>query len=186
MARPPDPARKEHLLDAAAQHVIDHGVDGLSLRVLADALGTSTTSLTHHFGNRDAMLETVLGRVRERVQAQVLDQARGAADLEGAARAVWAWCADPAHEDMFRAFYGVYGLAVQRPADLAGFLDHVVRDWIDGLAPYAEGDGGEVVRTLLVAAVRGLLLDVLATGDRDRADAAFETLLSMIDDVRGA
>ena len=39
-----------------------------------------------------------------------------------------------------------------------------------------------IATTLLMAAVRGLMMDLLATGDRERVDDAFELLLAGVRD----
>ena len=49
MARPRSTAREE-LLAAVVQHVAQHGIGELSLRPLADAIGTSHRMLLFHFG----------------------------------------------------------------------------------------------------------------------------------------
>ncbi|MFB0620385.1 hypothetical protein [Streptomyces sp. AGS-58] len=63
---------------------------------------------------------------------------------------------------------------------LEGFLD----DWLDPLAAaeVAAGEDPAVARVrarLGVATVRGLLLDLLATGDRAGVDAAMEEFLRL-------
>ena len=45
-----DPRRR--LLERAIDHVAAHGIADLSLRRLAEALGTSHRMLIHHFGSR--------------------------------------------------------------------------------------------------------------------------------------
>jgi hypothetical protein len=47
-----------------------------------------------------------------------------------------------------------------------------VRDWLEFLRTSWRPPVDEATATLMVAVVRGLLLDRLATGDRDRTDAA--------------
>jgi AcrR family transcriptional regulator len=174
LPRPVDTQRREALLDAAVDYVVEHGLAGLSLRPLAAALGTDAPVLLHHFGSKDNLLVLLLNRVRDRLRTL----ARSATGDEPTDQlgAVWEWTSDPRHEALFRLFFEAYGLALQRPVRYAEFLDHVVADWIDELTPAVGADRA----TLAVAAVRGLLLDLLTTGDRDRVDAAERLLLSLL------
>ena len=78
----------------------------------------------------------------------------------------------------FRLFFAVYGHALQAPEKFAGFLERVVADWMGALCD-AQGPGVDPAAaaraaTLVIATIRGLLLDLLATGDqaRDRTASA--------------
>lgn len=73
------------------------------------------------------------------------------------------------------------GLALRDPVTYAGYLDGVVSDWVDTLEALLVRDGvaqprARALATLLFAAARGLLLDLLSTGDRPRVEAAFAAL----------
>ncbi len=65
--------RRQELLDAATEHVLGHGLIGLTLRPLAAAIGTSDRMLVYHFGTRDALVSEIVtttnGRAVEAVQA---------------------------------------------------------------------------------------------------------------------
>jgi hypothetical protein len=76
-----------------------------------------------------------------------------------------------------RLFFEVYGLALRDPDRFRGFLDSVVADWLALLEERARQEGVPAERarataTLLVATYRGLAFDLLATGDRERVQAA--------------
>lgn len=83
-------------------------------------------------------------------------------------------CRTPIGDSFFRSFFEGYALALRRPELFAAFLDTVVQDWLDDLCPPMD----EATATLAVATIRGLLLDLLATGDRQRVDAAFALFAS--------
>jgi AcrR family transcriptional regulator len=48
--------RHDELLEQATDHVLEHGLIGLTLRPLAAAIGTSDRMLIYHFGSRDALV----------------------------------------------------------------------------------------------------------------------------------
>ncbi len=185
MPRPVDHARRSALLDAAVDYAIDYGFADLSWRPVATALGVSTTTLMYHFGTKERMLEAILGRVRDRIFVATTDQAEPQTDLAAAARAIWSWSADPQRRAMFRLFFAVYGRALQQPAQFDSFLSRVVTDWMQALdppgPPVPDGAERDIQKTLVIATIRGLLLDLLTTGDEPRVHRAFDSFARDLD-----
>ncbi len=184
--RPANPQRKAELLDAAVRYAAEHGFAELSWRPVAAALGVSPTTLVHHFGTKEQMLEAVLGRLRERMFVATRDLAGERPDLAAEARAAWDRAADPDRGAEFRLLFAVYGRALQAPQQFADFLDHAVADWLAALVA-AQGPGADPAvaarrATLVIATIRGLLLDLLATGDRARVQDAAEIFLATLED----
>ncbi len=170
MARPVDTARRSELLDRAVEYAIEHGLSDLTLRPLADALDVMPNTLVHHFGSKDELLAAILNGVRDRlravyVQAQQNDQGHRQAIAD-----VWAWSSDEKHARFFRSFFEAYGLALRQPERFSAFLERVIADWL----PAEQSEQS----TLELAVLRGLLLDLLTTGERDRVDAAFSRFLA--------
>jgi AcrR family transcriptional regulator len=180
--RPVDHQRRAELLDAVVDYTVEHGFSEVSWRPVASALGVSVTTLVHRFGTKEQMLVDILGRLRERVFLATREAAGEPADLATAARAVWARSIDPELGAEFRLFFAVYGRALQAPDQFAGFLDRVVADWmsalIDAQGPDTDQATARRTATLVIATIRGLLLDLLATGDRARVQDAAESFLA--------
>ena len=61
----------------------------------------------------------------------------------------------------------------------AGFAARTVRDWLELLAELGPQDD-DADRTLLLAVLRGCLLDLLATGDVERTGAAVQRYLRLV------
>ncbi|MEJ2871120.1 TetR/AcrR family transcriptional regulator [Actinomycetospora sp. OC33-EN08] len=184
VGRPVDHRRRAELLDAAVDHASREVFAELSFRSVAAALGVSTTTLVHHFGTKDRLLESILERLRERLVAASEQIAGEHPDLATAARAFWAWSSDDAQWPSLRLFFAVYGHAVQSPGTYGGFLETVGADWI-GVLVAAQGPAVDPTvasgrATVVVATIRGLLLDVLATDERERVEAAAETFLAFV------
>ncbi len=167
MARPVNPQRKSATLAKAADYVLEHGLADLSLRPLAKALGTSPRMLLYDFGSKEQLVDGILGEIRGREQGLLEAEPRSLED-------VWAWIAAPEREPFLRLFFENYVAAAAR-----GEAEPFVLDWLDYVKTSWRPDADDATATLVVAVVRGLLLDVLATGDRERAAAAlarFEAL----------
>ena len=174
MARPVDHERRQDLLDAAIDYASEHGISELSLRPLAAALDTQAPVLLHHFGSKEQLLVLILNGVRDRLR----DRGRAAEGAQPRAGlgAVWEWASDPAQDAFLRLFFEGYALALRHPERYAEFLDRVVQDWL--ATPMAAVD--DISATLAIATIRGLLLDLLATGQRDRVEAAMQRFLTIL------
>jgi AcrR family transcriptional regulator len=183
--RPVDHQRRAELLDAVVDYTVEHGFSEVSWRPVAAALGVSPTTLVHHFGTKEQMLVAILGRLRERIRAATSDRAGQQPDLAMAARAAWQRTSDPQQWPEFRLFFAVYGRALQAPQQFEGFLDRVVADWMSALVdeqgPDTDPATATRTATLVIATIRGLLLDLLATGDRDRVQDAAESFLASLE-----
>lgn len=177
---------RERLLDAAVRHALDAGIADLSLRQLAAAIGTSHRMLLYHFGSREGLLVAVTQAVEEQQRAALLDSGVGPQD----ARRSWERLSDPKLWPQERLFFELYAYALRGRPGTEGFLDGIVESWV---APVAAAlvEAGADERTaradarLAVAVVRGLLLDLLATGDRAGVTEAYERFLQHVS-VAGA
>jgi AcrR family transcriptional regulator len=177
---------RERLLAGAIEHVSRHGVGEISLRQLAGALGTSHRMLLYHFGSREALLIEVIRSVEEQQRAALAQILEEEADEPPAEimRRMWARVADPALWPNERLFFEVYAQALQGSPHALPLLDGIVDAWVEPLAalvapgrPEAEA---RAEARLGVAVVRGLLLDLLATGDREAVDAAMERYIAAV------
>ncbi len=160
MARPVDPQRRAAVLTKAADYVLERGLAGLSLRPLAKALGTSTRMLLYDFGSKERLIRDVLAEIRRREENLLAAEVRTLED-------VWRWVAAPEREPFLRLFFEVYVAGLGK-----GEAEPLVRDWLEFLRTSWQPRVDDATATLMVAVVRGLLLDRLATGDRERTDAA--------------
>ncbi|PZF82454.1 TetR/AcrR family transcriptional regulator [Jiangella anatolica] len=176
-------AGKERLLRAALEYVAANGVGERSLRQIAAALGTSHRMLIYHFGSKEGLL-VELARAMEERQRDLLAELAATDDPIEAGRRFWAQLADPALWPHERLFFELYGRALQGDPGALPLLDGVVDAWVTALAAPLEraGVAPEIARAqarLGVAVGRGLLLDLLATGDRAGVDAAMEQFVGL-------
>lgn len=183
-------ARASELLEAAYTYALGHGLAELSLRPLAAAIGSSPRVLLYLFGSKDGLIRALLARARRDELALVerVGRARGPGgqdgDLSSTALELWRWLADDAHRALLTLWAESYVRSLTEPqGPWAGFAEATVRDWLELLAG-AQGaaeratPAGAARRTLVLAVLRGALLDLLATGDAERTTAAVELALS--------
>lgn len=80
------PARRERLLDAAAQVVLEHGVSAVTMEAVALRNGVNRAMAYRYFADRDDLLSELLDREYELQTRHVFAHVDAAADLEGALR----------------------------------------------------------------------------------------------------
>jgi AcrR family transcriptional regulator len=181
----PDSPRKRELLEAAYEYVLGNGLADMSLRPLAKAIGSSPRVLLFLFGSKEGLIRALLSRARE-AELRYLEELRSeqSAGLGPAGREVWSWLAAPSHRALLAFWVEGYGRSLLGdPGPWADFGRDTVHDWLALLAerqPVASRPTpeAEAERTLLLAVLRGALLDLLATGDTDRVTRAVERYLT--------
>ena len=171
---------KQRLLDAVIEHFAADGLADQSLRRIAEAVGTSHRMLLYHFGSKDGLLLEVVREVEARTQGRLALVAEAAGMRSDVViRQMWSYLADPELASFERLFFALYGRALQGDRATAPLLRGDIEAWLDANVALAADVGVEadLVRThsrLGLAVMRGLLLDLLATGDRAGVDAALE------------
>ncbi|MCX4398690.1 TetR family transcriptional regulator [Streptomyces sp. NBC_00257] len=187
---PTSSARQNELLEAAYQYALVHGLAGLSLRPLAEAIGSSPRVLLFLFESKDGLLRALLARARADELA-LLDRAGQPdhpAGLVPAVERVWTWLAAEEHRPLLRLWAEAYTRSLIQPNGAwAGFARATVEDWLGVLAgsqppPERESEDGATRRTLALAVLRGALLDLLATDDEKRLTEAVLHQLTLLRD----
>jgi len=174
------PPARQRLLDAVVTHFTAEGLADQSLRRIAESIGSSHRMLLYHFGSKDGLLLAVVREVEARTQQRLA--ALGAevpGETDALIRRMWAYLADPALGDFERLFFALYGRALQGDESIRPLLNEDVTHWLDVNVALSSALGVPtgVARTharLGLAVTRGLLLDLLATGDRAGVEAALE------------
>jgi AcrR family transcriptional regulator len=166
---------KQDLLDAVAADLAANGIGDRSLRDIGAAVGTSHRMLIHHFGSREGLLTEVVRRVEAEQRAFLLSVDVRPEELS---RVMWERLREPALWPNERLFFECYARAARGERPYASLLPGLVDDWLDAFAPNDPSDAA-VMRAraearLSLALFRGLLLDLVGTGDRDGVDAAFD------------
>jgi AcrR family transcriptional regulator len=180
----PESARKTELLECAYRHAQEHGLVGMSLRPLAEAVGSSPRVLLFLFGSKDGLVRALLARAREDELALLDAVRRGQGTFADAALALWTWLAAPEHGRILALWTEAYARSLIEPDGAwAGFAARTVEDWLSllaGFQPDHADSEAAAERTLVLAVLRGALLDLLATGDRARTTSAVEHQLGRV------
>jgi AcrR family transcriptional regulator len=167
--------------------VLVHGLTDLSLRPLAQAIGSSPRVLLFLFGSKDDLVRALLARARQDERTLIEDlRAAQAASLPAVAGQVWDWLAAPEHRGLLVLWTESYARSLVAPSrSWGGFATATVSDWLELLADVQPPDvratsAAEAQRTLVLATLRGALLDLLATSDEPRTTAAVRLAISRL------
>ncbi len=175
--------RQEALLAQVTDYVLREGLIGLTLRPLADAIGTSDRMLIYHFGSRDALVTAVVAESTRRA-IDAVEQVPAAPTIRSAVNRLWAaYLTEPLHSC----------LRIYLQAAATGLIGHephlsLARDineqWAQALRDYFVRSGAPARRvgrlvTMVDSALYGFHLDLvtdrpdeLAKGVDDLAVAA--------------
>jgi AcrR family transcriptional regulator len=185
---PVSSARQLELLERAYAYLLEHGLTGLSLRPLAQAIGSSPRVLLFLFGSKEGLVQALLARART-AQLELLSQippSGSADDFAAVVRGVWRWLAAKQHRPLLGLWLETYAQSLVEPTGpRADFARKTVEDWLQLLAarqPSSQrrSPSGVTEPALALAVLRGALLDLLATGDEERTTAIVEAYLGRI------
>ncbi|MEV2190842.1 TetR/AcrR family transcriptional regulator [Streptomyces phaeochromogenes] len=174
MSQPPEENERTRLLRLSADHILAHGVAGLSLRGIGKAVGSNNRMLLYYFGSKEELIAAALteagGRfpLLERIFELLDDRDQ---PLRTRLEAAWELLSADENLPFHRVFFEVLGLAGYQRGRFDAFLGAVATTWRGRVATAlsAEGvpaDEADDLARELVSLWRGLQLDLLTAGDR--------------------
>jgi len=182
LASPGSPRRAE-LLERTLDYATRTNLSELSLRPLAAEIGSSPRVLIYLFGSKDGLLREVLAAARARQLAVVTRAMEDSAEPGDVLGRLWAWIREPDNAGVARLFFECYSRSLGGGEPWAAFAADSVRDWEPPLRRILTASNGaappEAEVTLTLATLRGLLLDLLATGEAERIDLAWRRFIEL-------
>lgn len=161
------------LLQRVLVEVSANGLAERSLRDLAAAIGSSHRMLHYHFGSRAGLVTAIVEAVEAAQRDLLVELASAIEDPVELARALWQRTVAPELLPFVRLFFECVGLT-------GG--EGLTAPWLalsTGISDRMGLPSDEDELRLGVAVTRGLLIDVLASGDATDATRAFERYLEM-------
>ena len=174
MGRPPNPEARAALLHQAAAYVLQHGLNGLSLRPLASALGVSARLLLYHFGSKEHLVTEVLATVATQQQI-LLGSLEAGTDPLARFDALWERLTSPEFMPFLRSLFEVELRAMDGDGAYRQFARGTMQAWL-GLVTSHLAAPTPAAANFVLAALTGLLLDRFSTRDDERTQLAFEAL----------
>jgi AcrR family transcriptional regulator len=165
--------RREDLAEATTDYALEHGLIGLSLRPLAEALGTSDRMLLYHFRDKDDLVATIL-RTSNARSVVAIDALPPATDLRRAVLDLWRTVSTGPQERCQRLYVEAAALGLFGREPYAAEVREANAVWTTAVAAHFARAGlsraqGRQVANLVDAVFMGLQLDVpLETRARQR------------------
>jgi AcrR family transcriptional regulator len=173
--------RKDELLRAAIAYLLEHGVADLSLRPLAEAIGTSARLVIFHFGSKERLLTEVLQEVHSRLRSIL--STPPATDSAPVPPMMQFWQRVSARENLpyLRLLYEVHFIALQNPSAFgkapADMSINWTR-WIESRLPPTLRT--PEMATLVGAVFDGLTVELLTTGDLLRTTRSLQVFIEIL------
>ncbi|HET8561272.1 MAG TPA: TetR/AcrR family transcriptional regulator, partial [Marmoricola sp.] len=175
---------RERLLGAVIDHFGRRGIGDTSLRGIAEAVGTSHRMLLYHFGSREGLLAEVTREVEARQRVAMATTYVG--DLPPLEAAATYW--EQTVEATLRygpLFFELAAHAMQGKEHAAALRDELIEAWLPPvtrlcLAIGIPEDEAATHARLALGAARGLLLDLLVSGERQEVARAADLLTRLL------
>jgi AcrR family transcriptional regulator len=176
-------ARKEALLTAVVDDLATEGLTDFSLRRAARAAGTTHKVLLYHFDGLEDLLGQAMQRLRERRISSVLTASASGATLAERVRSMWPVLMDDASG--LRVIDQAIGLAMYDPERYAHLAQDAADAYLDPLfslcPPQWPATRKREVAEMVMATMRGFLMEWRTTRDGDRIQAGLAALLRALE-----
>ena len=167
---------RESLLSDAVEHFAKNGIGDASLRSIATSIGTSHRMLIYHFGSREGLLAEVVRTVEAQQRDLLATLSAKDLPLQEQAEQFWRLVTEAALI-YGPLFFELSAHAMQDLPHTEPLKADLIKVWLPPLIELCIRAGidpakAPVYARLGLAASRGLLFDLLLTGDRDAVEEA--------------
>jgi AcrR family transcriptional regulator len=164
--------RRDELAQATTDYALEHGLIGLSLRPLAESLGTSDRMLLYHFRDKDDLVATILQTTNARSVAAIA-ALPASVDLRAAVLDLWRTVSTGDQQDCQRLYVEAAALGLFGREPYATEVRQANASWLAAFAAHLARAGlsrpeARRVAQLVDAAFMGLQLDGPLDSDAQR------------------
>jgi AcrR family transcriptional regulator len=177
-------ARRRELLDRVADDLAVNGLVDFSLRRAARAAGTTHKVLLYYFDGADDLLRQAIFQLRDqRIEHGLAAAARGPGRQTLAARVRAIWPALMGEQS--RVLDQAIGLMLSDPARYGELGQGSSQQYLPGLLSICPADWSDQrkleVAQMIMAVLRGFIIDWLASGNTTGVEAGLEALARALD-----
>lgn len=179
------------LLDRVVVYLGEHGLGDVSFRPMAKSLGVSVNALVHHFGTKDDLLAAALrrsGQLQRDIEREWWERCPDMTVTEWI-QSWWRWTVEsPEHLALVRLGIEAVTSGHLVDEDRRHERGQQIEFWRSAFEHglIAAGVPAEVAvdeATLLKAMFTGLVVDLIASGNRPRIDRAFGRFVEHLDQL---
>ncbi|WP_326952165.1 TetR/AcrR family transcriptional regulator [Amycolatopsis sp. NBC_01286] len=178
-------ARRRELLDKVTDDVAENGLVDFSLRRAARAAGTTHKVLLYHFDGAEDLLRQAVVTLRDRRIGNALAAITAEpATLSARVRAAWHSLRDE-ESRLRRVLDQAMGLAMYDPGRYAALGRGASQQYLPALVSFCPSHWPDQrkleVAEMILATLRGFLVDLLTSDDGSGAEAGFQALLRAVE-----
>jgi AcrR family transcriptional regulator len=179
MGRDPDPTIKVALLEKILEYLLKNGIQDLSLRPLAKALGTNARMLIYHFGSKEQLIIEALGLAQHKQIAALTHSPKPRNSSKAELLFLWQWFSSENFLPFGKLLFEVEVQVINGNTHYASFATSILKGWVSFIqSRFTKCD--ITTANLIVNTLSGLLLDKLISNDSKRVNASFEAFAALI------
>lgn len=174
--------RKQELLNGVLGYLTEHSLNGLALRPLAQALGTSPRILMFHFKSKEGLLQETIRELHLRLQQSLFKISAQRNDARSPPlKRFWLWAIREDNFPSLRLVYELHILAIQSPQDYGRYVKESSLGWETAVLKVMAGPlRDKAMATLSIAVFDGLFMEFMSTGDAVRLTRALNRFVSIV------
>ncbi|WP_291049209.1 TetR/AcrR family transcriptional regulator [Herbiconiux sp.] len=183
----PHSRERRRLLALVGDHIVDHGVNNVSLSSLARTVGSNNRMLLYYFGSKEELLDEASLAALERFPG--IHHLMGELDDDGPADVLleraWTRIADKRNRPFLQLFFELFTLHMRHSERNDEYFRRIANQWPEGVARLLVREGfdpqtAEECSVAVVALWRGLQISLLAGADPDELRVAHQRALASI------
>lgn len=179
MGRTSDPTIKSVLLEKILDYLIENGIQGLSLRPLAKAIGTNARMLNYHFGSKENMIVEVLAYVQSYQMNLLAQRPSPNSDMCIELENLWQWFTSEEIFPITKLFLEVEAQSLNNIEDYRSFARKTFHLWEEFLESRFELLDEDTI-SLIVATITGLLLVKHISPDDSKVDKSYQAFVELV------
>jgi AcrR family transcriptional regulator len=181
MSRPPEPEKKQALLEQCLEAAIASGVIDFSINTIAKNIGTSGRMLVYHFGSKQELERQVITLLEIRLREKLWSfetAALGTGDaLATILLAMWQHLTSPEMYGLLKLTMDLNQRAIQGDVATQHFLERENQQWVESLALLTND---KTTALALLHLFQGAILDFLTTGNAERGQQSIKRFVETL------
>ncbi|BDA65884.1 TetR family transcriptional regulator [Rivularia sp. IAM M-261] len=175
MSRPPEPQKKEELLEKCLNAAIETGSLDCSINVIAKRIGTSGRMLVYHFGSKQELEKQVISLLERRLRDKLWSfQVTEDGDILKALIQMWKHFTSSDMHGLLKLTMELNQRAVQGDIETRQFLELEIQKWLEALSQLLHDEDKAL---MLLHLFQGAVLDYLTTGSTQRGEQTIRNFI---------
>ncbi|RUT07700.1 TetR family transcriptional regulator [Dulcicalothrix desertica PCC 7102] len=176
MSRPPEPQKKEELLEKCLNAAIETGSLDCSINVIAKRIGTSGRMLVYHFGSKQELEKQVISLLERRLRDKLWSFQLATDDKTKALIQMWEHFTSKELHGLLKLTMELNQRAVQGDVETRQFLELEIQKWLEALSQLLHDENKALI---LLHLFQGAVLDYLTTGNVQRGEQTIRNFIKL-------